>query len=354
MTQSPAAAPPTEEPSTSPPRTRSPLRPRPGPLLLAVGVLLLLCLAGLAVGAKAIPPAQVWHGLFHPTGTENDVIVRGLRIPRTLTALAVGAALGLAGTLMQSMTRNPLADPGLLGVNAGASAAVVTAIAFLGVGTTTGYVWFALAGAGVATVLVCALGGLGAVSPVRLALAGTAVNAALIGYISGVELLHQQALDQLRMWSVGSLAGSTTGSLLDCLPLLLAGALLCLLAARPLNALALGEDAARAVGVKVVRARAVGVVAITLLCGAATALCGPIAFIGLMVPHLVRSRTGPDLRRMLPHALLLAPALLLAADIAGRVLAEPGEVPAGVMTAIVGAPVFVTLVRGRRGRVAGL
>ena len=328
-------------------------------LLLSAVVLLALCAASLAVGAKEIPLGQLWHGLAHSTGTENDVIIRSLRIPRTLTAVAAGAALGVAGTLMQSLTRNPLADPGLLGVSAGASAAVVTAIAFLGIGTATGYLWFSLAGAGMATLLVCALGGLGRVSTVRLALAGTAVSAALIGYVSGVELLHQQALDQLRMWSVGSLSGSTASALLSCLPLLLVGLALSFAVARPLNALSLGEDAARAVGVGVGRTRALGIIAVTLLCGTATALCGPIAFVGLMVPHAVRARTGPDLRRLLPYTLLLAPCLLLAADIVGRVLTSPSEVPAGVMTAVVGAPVFIALVRGRgkgrgRGRTVGL
>ncbi|MFC1420931.1 FecCD family ABC transporter permease [Streptacidiphilus cavernicola] len=321
-------------------------------LLLSAALLLLLCAASLAVGAKEIPLGQVWHGLAHPTGTEDDVIVRSLRLPRTLVAVAAGAALGLSGTLMQALTRNPLADPGLLGVSTGASAAVVSAIAFLGVGSTGGYLWFALAGAGVATVLVCALGGLGGSSPVRLALAGTAVSAALVGYITGVELLHQQAFDQLRMWSVGSLSGSSAAALLACLPFLLVGLALCAAVARPLNALALGEDAARAVGVRVGGTRALGILAVTLLCGAATALCGPVSFIGLMIPHAVRARTGPDLRRILPYALLLSPSLLLAADIAGRLLGSPGEVPAGVTTAVIGAPVFIALVRGRgRGRV---
>ncbi|MCZ4102689.1 iron chelate uptake ABC transporter family permease subunit [Streptomyces sp. So13.3] len=317
-------------------------------LLAATGVLVLIAVASVATGAKPIPLDQVWHGLFHSTGTSTDVVVRELRVPRTLLGLLVGAGLGLAGAIMQALTRNPLADPGLLGVNAGASAAVVSAISFLGVTSLTGYVWFAFLGAAAVSVLVYALGGSRGATPVRLALAGTALTAALYGYVNAVELLDTAALDTMRFWTVGSLASATMTVVAQVAPFIGAGVLLALALARPLNAIALGDDTARALGTSLTRTRVLAMAAITLLCGAATAACGPIVFIGLMVPHIVRSITGPDLRWTLPYAAILSPVLLLGADIAGRLVARPGELQAGIITALIGGPVFIHLVRRRR------
>lgn len=317
-------------------------------LLAATGVLVLIAVASVATGAKPIPLDQVWHGLFHSTGTSTDVVVRELRMPRTLLGLLVGAGLGLAGAVMQALTRNPLADPGLLGVNAGASAAVVSAVSFLGVTSLTGYVWFAFLGAAAVSVLVYALGGSRGATPVRLALAGTALTAALYGYVNAVELLDTAALDTMRFWTVGSLASATMTVVAQVAPFIGAGVLLALALARPLNAIALGDDTARALGTSLTRTRVLAMTAITLLCGAATAACGPIVFIGLMVPHIVRSITGPDLRWTLPYAAVLSPVLLLGADIAGRLVARPGELQAGIITALIGGPVFIHLVRRRR------
>ncbi|MCM2430376.1 FecCD family ABC transporter permease [Streptomyces sp. RKAG337] len=317
-------------------------------MLAATGVLVLIAVASVATGAKPIPLDQVWHGLFHSTGTSTDVVVRELRVPRTLLGLLVGAGLGLAGAVMQALTRNPLADPGLLGVNAGASAAVVSAISFLGVTSLTGYVWFAFLGAAAVSVLVYALGGSRGATPVRLALAGTALTAALYGYVNAVELLDTAALDTMRFWTVGSLASATMTVVAQVAPFIGAGVLLALALARPLNAIALGDDTARALGASLTRTRVLAMTAITLLCGAATAACGPIVFIGLMVPHIVRSITGPDLRWTLPYAAILSPVLLLGADIAGRLVARPGELQAGIVTALIGGPVFIHLVRRRR------
>lgn len=313
-----------------------------------MGVLVLVCLASIAIGAKALPLSEVWHGLFHFSGTGGDVLVRDVRVPRTVLGLLVGAALGLAGAVMQALTRNPLAEPGLLGVNAGAAAAVVSAISFFGVTSLTGYVWFAFAGAAIVSVAVYLLGGSRSANPVRLALAGTAVTAALFGYVNAVQLLDAAALDRLRFWTVGSLASATTETVGKVWPFIALGVLIALLIARPLNALEMGDDTARALGARLTRTRVLAMAAVTLLCGAATAACGPIVFIGLMIPHLVRTLTGPDMRWILPYAAVLSPVLLLGADVVGRVVARPSELQVGIVTALLGGPVFIHLVRRKR------
>ncbi|MFF5335682.1 FecCD family ABC transporter permease [Streptomyces sp. NPDC013181] len=315
---------------------------------MAVAVLVLVCLASIAVGAKAMPLSDVWHGLFHYAGSGDDVLIRDVRVPRTVLGLLVGAALGLAGAVMQALTRNPLAEPGILGVNAGASAAVVSAISFFGVTSLTGYVWFAFAGAAIVSVAVYFLGGSRAATPVRLALAGTAVTAALYGYVNAVQLLDSAALDRLRFWTVGSLASANTETVGKVWPFIALGVLLTALIARPLNALEMGDDTARALGAHLTRTRVLAMLAVTLLCGAATAACGPIVFIGLMIPHLVRTLTGPDLRWILPYAAVLSPVLLLGADVVGRVVARPSELQVGIVTALIGGPVFIHLVRRKR------
>ncbi|WP_333739353.1 FecCD family ABC transporter permease [Streptomyces sp. IBSBF 2806] len=316
-------------------------------LLAAVAVLLLVALASIAVGAKELSVAQVWHGLFHGSGTYADVVVDE-RFSRTVLGLLVGAALGLSGAVLQALTRNPLADPGLLGLNAGASAAVVTAISFFGVTSLSGYVWFAFSGAAAVGALVWFLGGSRGATPVRLALAGTAISAALYGYLQAVMILDDAALARMRFWTVGSLSSATDETIRQVLPFLVAGTLLAFVLARPLNAVAMGDDTAKALGANLNRTRALSMLAATVLCGAATAACGPIVFVGLMVPHAVRSFTGPDLRWIMPYAAILSPVLLLGSDVVGRVVARPSEVQVGIITAIIGGPVFIFLVRRRR------
>jgi iron complex transport system permease protein len=335
---------------SSPTTLRRPVAVRPLGLLLAAALLALVMLASIAFGARSIDLSTVWDALWHGGDADAAVIVRELRVPRTLLGLGCGVALGLAGALMQALTRNPLADPGILGVNAGASAAVVVAVAWLGVTTLTGYVWFAFAGAAFASVVVYALGSAGrsGATPVRLALAGTAITAALVAFTQAVTLTDIETFDAWRAWSVGSLAGRDSDTLGMVAPFLLAGVLLCALVARPLNALALGDDAGRALGAHIGRTRIVGAVAITLLCGAATAAIGPIVFVGLTVPHIARAITGPDQRWVLAYSAVLAPVLLLGADVIGRLVARPGELQAGIVTAFVGAPVFIALVRRKR------
>ncbi|RSS52829.1 iron ABC transporter permease [Streptomyces sp. WAC01280] len=346
MVESPSRA--SAEPTSA---TQSPKRRnsvRAVGLVAAVAVLLLVCVLSIMIGAKPVPLGGVWHGLFRNSGVGNDVVIHDVRVPRTLLGLLVGLALGLSGAVMQGLTRNPLAEPGLLGVNAGAAAAVVSAIAFLGVSDVKDYVWFAFVGAAVVAVVVYLLGGSRSATPVRLALAGTAATAALYGYVNAVQLLNSAALDRLRFWTVGSLASADMQTIRQVAPFILGGAVLALLIARPLNAMEMGDDTARALGANINRTRVVAMVSVTLMCGAATAACGPIVFLGLMVPYMVRAVTGPDMRWILPYAAVLAPVLLLVSDVVGRLVARPSELQVGIVTALIGGPVFIRLVRRKR------
>ncbi|HEX3812460.1 MAG TPA: iron chelate uptake ABC transporter family permease subunit [Mycobacteriales bacterium] len=319
-------------------------------LAIAVVTLLLVMLASIAIGARTVAPHTIFDALFHYNGSYDQIVVRDLRLPRTLIGATVGAALGLAGAVMQALTRNPLADPGLLGVNSGAAAAVVLAIGVLHLSSVTSYVWFAFVGAALAAVAVYLLGSRGraGATPVRLALAGTAVAAALSAFTSAMVLIDPKTFDQFRFWAVGSLSGRGMTVLAQVAPFVVVGVLLALLSARALNAIALGDDAGRALGAHIGRTRALGALAVTLLCGAATAAVGPIGFVGLTVPHVARAITGPDQRWVLPYSLVLAPILLLGSDIIGRIVLRPSELQVGIVTAFVGAPVFITLVRRRR------
>lgn len=308
-------------------------------------------LLSLAVGAKSIPWRTVVDAFTNYDATLTDhLIVRELRLPRTMLGVLVGAALGAAGGLMQGVTRNPLADPGLLGVNAGAAFAVVLAIWAFGISSVSGLVWFAFAGAAVTSVVVYVLGsaGRGGATPVRLALAGAASAALLFALTRAVTLLDQATLDQFRFWAVGSLAGRGNDVAGQVVVFVVIGLVLAFGCARPLNALVLGEETAAALGTKVTLTRLVSVVAITLLCGSAVAAAGPIGFVGLVVPHAARAWFGPDQRWLLPGSALAGSALLLFCDTFGRVVARPGEIQVGIMTAAVGGPVFVVLVRRTR------
>lgn len=322
---------------------------RIGFLLVLLVLLVAAVLASIAVGAKPIPLGSVWDALWSPVPTEDNLVVRTLRLPRTLLGIQVGIALGVAGALMQGHTRNPLAEPGLLGVSSGAAFFVVLGIFAFGVTSLYGYVWFSFAGAFVASVAVFLLGSLGrgGPTPVTLALAGVAVSYLLRGLTSAVVLSDTATLDAFRFWDVGSLAGRDVSIAGQITPLLLLGLLLAAINGPGLNLLALGEDVARGLGQNVTLTRWTGLVAITLLTGAAVAACGPIAFVGLVVPHLARFYTGPDYRWLLPAAGLAGAVLLLVADVVGRVVARPGELQVGIVLAFVGAPFFVALVRRR-------
>ncbi|GAA2635094.1 iron chelate uptake ABC transporter family permease subunit [Streptomyces vastus] len=332
---------------------------RLGPVLLVVllgAVLMVLCLLSLALGAASVPPDQVIRALFGDAPSRLvDNIVWSARVPRTTLGLAAGAALGLAGALMQALTRNPLADPGILGVSAGASFAIVMAVGVFGLGSFYGYVWFAFAGALAASVVVYLLGGLGrsGQTPVKLALAGIAVTSLLTSLTSAIALTDPDALDRYRFFTAGSMAEQDGATVLRILPFLAVGAVLALACAPALNSLALGEDVAASLGRRLGLVRLQGVAAVTLLTGAAVAVIGPVVFIGLVVPHVARvlaqlAGIGPDHRWLLPLSAVLAPSLLLAADIAGRVVARPTEVQAGIVVAFIGGPFFIAMVRRRQ------
>ncbi|HEY0949136.1 iron ABC transporter permease [Nocardioides sp.] len=320
--------------------------------LLLVGGVLVVGLASLMWGARDIAPGEVWAALVHPVSGDTDHhVVRDLRVPRTLVGLIGGAALGAAGALMQGVTRNPIADPGLLGINAGASLAVLLAIAGLGVTSVSGYVWFAFAGAAIAALVVYGAASLGweGVTPVKLALVGAAFTATATSIITVVLLTDRQTLEDYRFWQVGSLANRPLTVLTGVVPFVVVGLLLALASGRVLNALALGDDVARGLGQDVTRGRLLIVAGVVLLCGSAVSMVGPIAFVGLAVPHLARALVGPDYRWIVALSMLLGPVLLLAADIAGRLVARPGELEAGLVVAVIGAPVLIAIVRRSRG-----
>ncbi len=306
------------------------------------------CVASLLIGARWAPLAAV----VDPGHPLHAVVLA--RIDRTLLALVVGGALGLVGALMQGLTRNPLADPGILGINAGAAFAMVLAISALGVSDLNAYVWFGFAGAALAMVLVHVVAALGrgGTTPIKVAIAGAAVTAAVTSWTQAVLLTDRSTIESFRLWSVGTVGGRDTDVLLVGLPFIVAGMVLGLVSVRSLNALALGEDLARGLGRRVGVDRLVIGVAVVLLAGAATALAGPIAFVGLIVPHGVRAIVGPDYRYVLPLSIGYGALLVVLADVVGRVVLPPGEVQVGIMTAVVGAPVFLHLVR--RGRMGAL
>ncbi|MEQ4721641.1 iron ABC transporter permease [Nonomuraea sp. B19D2] len=325
-----------------------------GGLVVTVAVLALVALASVALGARSMSLSTVIDAFLAPDGSSDHTVIRELRIPRTFLGLGVGATLGLAGALMQSLTRNPMADPGLLGINQGAALGVTLALGLFGLSDPAIYVWFAFGGAALASVVVYALASAGrsGSSPVRLALAGVAFGMVCTAVASALLRMDTQTFDRMRFWLTGSLAGQTADTLVRLAPFMVAGLVLGLLLARPLNMLALGDDAGKSLGVAVNRTRILAGVAVTLLCGAATAAAGPLWFVGLIVPHAVRALVGPDQRWVLPYSALAAPVLLLGADVVGRVIARPGEVQVGIVWAVIGAPIFIAL--ARRKRVAAL
>ncbi|WP_307853707.1 FecCD family ABC transporter permease [Streptomyces tagetis] len=323
-------------------------------LFVILAVLAVVTVLSVVIGSRDIAFSVVWQAVFSPADVEDHFVIRDLRIPRTVIAIVVGSSLGVAGGLIQALTRNPLADPGILGVNSGAAFAVALGIGSFGVASISGYVWFAFAGALIVTIAVYAIGaaGRGGADPLRLVLAGVALGAVLSGLTSALTLLDPQAFDKMRNWGAGSVVGRSLDLVWPVLPFLAAGLVIALLTARPLNAIALGEDMAAALGANVLRTRVLVIIAVTLLAGGATAIAGPIGFVGLMVPHVARWMVGPDQRWILVYTLALSPVLLLVADITGRIVMRPAEIPVGIVTALVGAPVLIVLIRRRK--VSGL
>jgi len=323
-------------------------------LLICLAVLLLAVLASIAVGSRDIPLPTVIDALFAYDDSNDHAIVQSLRLPRTLLGLLIGAALGISGALIQALTRNPLADPGILGVNAGASFFVLIAVGYLGMTSLQSYIWFAFLGAIVTTVMVYAVGSSGrnGATPVTLTLAGVAIGAILGGVSTALTLLNPTAFDRMRYWAAGALSGGSYEAVTTVAPFIAVGLLLAAIMARPLNAVALGDDLAKSLGANIVRTRTVVVIAVTLLAGGATAAVGPIGFVGLMVPHVARWIVGPDQRWIMAYTVVLAPVLLLVSDIIGRVVMRPGEIQVAIVTAFIGAPVLILL--ARRRKVSGL
>jgi iron complex transport system permease protein len=334
-------------------RVRRPAPVRRTAALIAVAGIALAVSAvlGLGLGSNRIDPATVVAALtaYDPSDDAHLVVVQS-RLPRVVLGIIVGAALGLAGALMQSVTRNPLADPGILGVNAGASLLVTIAIAYLGVTGIGGYIWFAFIGAAAAAVVVYLLGSArrSAATPVRIALAGTAVSIVLGAVTQMILISNETSFNTYRYWVVGSLQGRGAEVILTVLPFIAVGILAALVLIGPLNAISLGDETAAALGTRVAAGRAGTALAVVLLAGSATAAAGPIGFIGLGAAHISRHFTGNEHRRLIPAATLVGAALLVAADTAGRAIVAPSELQTGIAAALFGGPLFIALVRSRR------
>ena len=325
---------------------------RTGPvLILLAGLVVVAALCSIAFGARVVGLEEILHGLTGPGGDLGAAAVAE-RLPRTAAALAAGAALAVSGALMQAVTRNPIADPGILGINTGSSLAIVASIAFLHISSTFEYLWISMLGAGVTAVFVYAVGstGPGGATPVKLALAGVATSAAMSSLISAIMLPRAQGMNDFRVWQVGSVGRGTWESLAAGAPFLVAAGVLAVVVARPLNSLALGDEMAIGLGVNVMRTRLLASAAGVIACATTTALVGPIGFVGLMVPHAVRMLIGPDNRWLLVLSALGGAALLTLADVIGRVVARPSSLSAGIVTAFVGAPVLIAIVRGAKVR----
>ena len=327
--------------------------PRTGGVLLGLAAVLLAAFLSLRIGSLDVANGDAWDALFHynPDSYEQTV-VRSLRLPRTAVALVVGASLAVAGAVMQGVTRNPLADPFILGVSSGAAFGLVTAIYLLRIFDPAQTIWFAFAGALAASGLVFLIGAAGrdGPTPVKLALAGVVVSAALGAWTSALLLLDEEAFEIVRFWLAGSVVNRDMTTFLVVLPFLLGGSAACLLLGHQLNVLTMGDETARSLGMRTGRTRLICSVLVVVITGSAVALAGPIGFVGLAVPHMVRSIAGTDYRWILPLSLLFGAAFLTGADLVGRVVTRPAELEVGIVTALVGAPFMVAVARRRGGK----
>lgn len=317
-------------------------------LVALLAVLAVAFLLSLANGANPIPYSDVWDAIWHRGDNEASWIVWDQRLPRTVIGLLTGAAFALAGALIQALTRNPLADSGILGVNAGAGLAVTVGVGVLGISSINQYIWFSFLGAAATTVLVYIIGvagGARGANPATLVLAGVALGAVFGGITSFLTLIDPDTFESVRNWNLGSVARTSLDDAKFVIPFLLLGFVLAVLVSTDLNSIALGDDLAASLGTKVVRTRVLTILAVTVLAGGATALTGGIGFVGLMVPHVVRWIVGPDQRWIFFYCLLGGPIMVLLADTLGRVIARPGEIEVGILTAVIGAPVLIALVR---------
>jgi iron complex transport system permease protein len=319
-------------------------------LLVALGAVIVVAVVSIRVGSIGVSNRDVWNAIFnYHSDSYNETVIRTLRLPRTVIAIGVGGGLAVAGAVMQAVTRNPLAGPDILGVSSGASFAVVSAIYFLNFTAISQYMWFAFAGATLATMLVYAVGsaGRGGATPIKLALAGVVISSLLSAWTSALTLLDEDTLDQARFWFAGSVVGRELSLFWTVSPFLIGGTLVCVLMGHQLNVLSMGEDAAKALGMQTGRIRIISSALVVVITGAAVSVAGPIGFVGLATPHIVRSIVGPDYRWVLPYSILTGAIFLTAADVLGRIVTRPGEIQVGIVTAIVGAPFLVYLARKR-------
>lgn len=316
--------------------------------LIAGALLLLLCMAlSIRLGIRSIGVSTIYQALTAYDSSADHAIIRTVRLPRALIAAGVGASLAVAGAIMQALTRNPLAAPGIVGINAGAAAAVIAAMFLLGGGSLSLYAWFAFGGAAMAALVVYILGSLGrgGLTPLKLTIAGAALTALLSSLTQGILVLNERTLDEMRFWMAGSVAGREMALFLQVAPFMAVGLLAALALSGQITTLSLGEDVAKGLGQNTGWVKAVAGVIVVVLAGASVAVAGPIGFIGLAVPHIARSLIGTDYRWILPMAGLLGGVLLLLADVAARLVIQPQEVAVGVMTALIGAPFFIHLAR---------
>ncbi|RLQ89176.1 FecCD family ABC transporter permease [Notoacmeibacter ruber] len=320
-------------------------------LIVSLLVLVALCFFSVALGAREVGFHDIAAAFAGQAETIDQAAV-AVRMPRTVLALLAGMALAMAGVIMQGITRNPLADPGILGVNIGASLAVVVGVVWFGIGSANAYMWTAILGAGISAIFVYTIGSLGrgGATPLKLTLAGAATSVALSSLVIAVVLPRADIAGGIHQWQIGGVGGATFDNIRHAMPFLGAGFIIGLLCIRKLNALALGEELAAGLGERVAVARGVSALAAILLCGATTAICGPIGFLGLVVPHLCRLLVGVDHRWLLPFSAIGGACLLLFADIVGRLVARPAEIDVGIITALVGAPVFIWIVRQQKVR----
>lgn len=316
-------------------------------LLLSLLILLISLVASVTLGAAEIPLSKIYAALIAFDGSTDHLIIRTVRLPRSLIAMFVGAAIAVAGTLMQGITRNPLADPGILGINAGATMAVVMTSFIFGTSSPIVYAWSAFLGAGVAAITVYLLGSLGrgGLTPLNITIAGAALTAFLSSITTGILILSQKTLDEIRFWLAGSVAGSDFTLFLQVLPYIAIGLVVAFVIGKPITTLSLGEDVARGLGQRTAWVKVTAAISVVLLAGSAVAAAGPIGFIGLVVPHIVRFFVGFDYRWILPYSAVFGAILLLVADIGARLLIKPQEIPVGVMTALFGTPFFIYLAR---------
>jgi hypothetical protein len=323
-------------------------------IILCLALLSIMVIFSISLGAKNIAFSKVADVLLgnDPDSLEAAIILQ--RIPRSVFGILAGGALGISGALMQSITRNPIADPSILGVNTGASLFVVVGIAFFNITVAYQYIWLAIIGAGVTAVFVYSVASMGkdGATPLKLALSGSAVSIVLGSLVSTIMLPNNRVMEAFRFWQVGSIGSATWENIMLISPFLIVGFIISMFISGYLNNLALGDEAATALGTNVVMTRTIGALSSVLLCGATTALAGPIGFVGLIIPHIIRLIFGSEMSKMLPLSFLGSAILMLISDIIGRIISLPGETEVGIVTAVLGAPVFILAIR--KGRVKSL